>query len=162
MRTLKHTLILMLALTLMLAGCTQRQQVSQPMPTQEVDVAQLADDMLAALTIDDDMLEIDRETIVNLYEYDSESIAAFKVYASATMSTANEVGVFKAASAEDVEFIEEMLSYRLQTQKFNYENYVPAEMTKIENAQVLKSGLYVALVVSDDPEPAKKIFNQAF
>ncbi len=159
MKMLKYAAALTLVVALLLAGCTQQQPTD---PKKEVDIATLADDMLAALTVDDEMMEIDQQTITNLYEYDSESIAAFKVYASASMSTANEVAVFKAATEEDVEFIEEMLSYRVQTQKFNYENYVPAEMVKIENAQVMKSGLYVALVVSDNPEPAQKVFQGAF
>ena len=158
MRTLRSIFALTLAIALLLTGCTQRPQTS----AKEVDIAKLADDMLASLTIDDDMMELNKDTIVNLYEYDAESIDTFKVYASATMSTANEVAVFKAANSEGVEYIEEMLSLRIQTQKFNYENYVPAEMAKIENAQILKNGLYVAMIVNDDPAPAKTIFEKAF
>lgn len=157
MRTLKSIFALTLAMALLLTGCTRPQTT-----TKDVDVAKLADDMLASLTIDDEMMELNQDTIVNLYEYDAESIAAFKVYASATMSTANEVAVFKAANSEGVEYIQEMLSLRIQTQKFNYENYVPAEMSKIENAQILKNGLYVAMIVNDDPAPAKAIFEKAF
>lgn len=159
MKHMKSVLAVLLAMTLMLAGCGRPSTSDQQAAP---DVAALADDMKSASTLDDEFINVDSDILGNLYEYDAESISAFSVYTSATMSTPEEIAVFVAADAESVNYIEEMIDYRLQTLRFSYEDYAPLEMPKIENAKVLTNGLYVTLIICEDPAPAQDVFEKAF
>lgn len=127
-----------------------------------VDVAKLADDMYAALTFDDEMMELSPEVLPNLYEYDPEEVVAFKVYTCATGGSADEVAVFQGDDDAAMEYIEQMVGFRLDTLKSNFEDYRPEEMSKIENAKVLTNGYVTALVVSNDTAAAEEVFQKAF
>ena len=50
---------------------------------------------------------------------------------------------------------------RLKNQKTAFEDYVPAEMTKLNNAVLVKKGNMVVLCVADDYAAAKKIVDKA-
>ena len=84
------------------------------------------------------------------------------MYTSSTMSTPEEIAVFKAADEASVEYVEEMVKLRLQNLKFSYEDYQPLEMPKIENAVIETKGLYTAFIVCGDPEPVQDVFEKAF
>ena len=44
---------------------------------------------------------------------------------------------------------------RIQSQRDGFENYVPEELTKLEQPVVVQAGQYVILVISDDNDAAK-------
>jgi len=157
MKLFKNVLIVLLAVV-MLCACGG----SKPAELPEPDVAQLADDMFAAVELEDELMSIDTTIMGNLYEYDEECIAEAAVYTSSTMSTPEEVAVFKAADADSVEYVEEMVKLRLQNLEFSYEDYQPLEMPKIENAKIVTKGLYTAFIVCADPAPAEEVFEKAF
>ena len=121
-----------------------------------VDVKKLADDMYAAMTFDDEMMELSAEVLPNIYEYDPEEVVDFKVYTCATGGSADEVAVFLADDDAGMEYIEQMVGYRLDTLRSNFEDYRPEEMSKIENAKVLTNGYVTALVVSNDTSARKR------
>ena len=127
-----------------------------------VDVKKLADDMYAAMTFDDEMMELSAEVLPNIYEYDPEEVVDFKVYTCATGGSADEVAVFLADDDAGMEYIEQMVGYRLDTLRSNFEDYRPEEMSKIDNAKVLTNGYVTALVVSNDTSGAEEVFNSAF
>lgn len=182
MRKTSCFLALLLALTMALAGCSSGSSSSQApdasgsapasasasvatsssAPAADVDTAKLADDMYKAMTFDEEMLEVQKEVLPNIYEYDAECVGSFKVYVCATGGSADEIAVFQATSDENVEYLEQMVGYRLDTLKSNFEDYRPDEMVKIENAKVLKSGRIVALVMAADTAPAESVFDAAF
>ncbi len=157
MKLFKNALIVLMAIA-MLCACGG----SEPAELPEPDVARLADDMFAAVELEDELMSIDTDIVGNLYEYDEESIAEAAVYTSSTMSTPEEIAVFKAADADSVEYVEEMIKLRLQNLQFSYEDYAPLEMPKIENAKTITKGLYTALIVCNDPAPAEDVFEKAF
>ena len=157
MKLFKNALIVLLALVL-LCACGGGKTAEMPEP----DVAQLADDMFAAAALEDELMSIDTGIMGNLYEYDDESIAAAAVYTSSTMSTPEEIAVFKAADEASVEYVEEMVKLRLQNLQFSYEDYQPLEMPKIENAVIETKGLYTAFIVCADPAPVQEVFEKAF
>ncbi|MBR5559125.1 MAG: DUF4358 domain-containing protein [Oscillospiraceae bacterium] len=157
MKLFKNALIVILAVV-MLCACGGGKTAELPEP----DVAQLAENMFAAVELEDELMSIDTAIMGNLYEYDSESIAAAAVYTSSTMSTPEEIAVFKAANADSVEYVEEMVKLRLQNLTFSYEDYQPLEMPKIDNAKIITKGLYTAFIVCADPAPAQEVFEKAF
>ena len=158
MKLFKNALIVLLAVVL-LCACGGG---SKPADLPEPDVAKLADDMFAAAVLEDELMSIDTTIVGNLYEYDSECVAEAAVYTSSTMSTPEEIAVFKAADADSVEYVEEMVKLRLQNLQFSYEDYQPLEMPKIENAKIVTKGLYTAFIVCADPAPVQEVFEKAF
>ena len=117
---------------------------------------------ICAMTFDDEMMELSPEVLPNLYEYDPEEVVAFKVYTCSTGGSADEVAVFLGDDDAAMEYIEQMVGYRLDTLKSNFEDYRPEEMSKIENAKVLTNGYVTALVVGNDTAPAEEVFQKAF
>lgn len=158
MKLFKNALIVLLVVVL-LCACGGG---SKPAEMPEPDAAQLAADMFATAQLEDELMSIDTDILGNLYEYDEESIAAAAVYTSSTMSTPEEIAVFKAADEAAVEYVEEMLKLRLQNLQFSYEDYQPLEMPKIENAVIVTKGLYTAFIVCADPAPVQEVFEKAF
>ena len=118
MKLFKNVLIVLFAVML-LCACGGG---SEPANLPEPDVAKLADDMFAAATLEDELMSIDTDIMGNLYEYDQECIAEAAVYTSSTMSTPEEIAVFKAADEASVEYVEEMVKLRLQNLQFSYED----------------------------------------
>ena len=158
MKMLKKALIVLMALVMLCACGGGKAPAQQPQP----DVAELADQMLASVVLEDELMSIDTAVMGNLYEYDADSIAQAAVYTSSTMSTPEEIAVFKAADEDSVKYVEEMVKLRLQNLEFSYADYAPLEMPKIENAKIMTKGLYTALVVCGDPAPAQDVFEKAF
>jgi len=157
MKLFKNVMIVLVAVVL-LCACGG----SKPADLPEPDTAKLAEEMFAAATLEDELMSIDTDIMGNLYEYDEECIAEAAVYTSSTMSTPEEIAVFKAADQASVEYVEEMVKLRLQNLQFSYEDYQPLEMPKIENAVIETKGLYTAFIVCGDPEPAQEVFEKAF
>ncbi len=155
---------IIMAVALIFAGCSQGQEEVAPTGAEVAapDLATLAEDMYSAGTWEDELMLLDPAVVPNLYTLDDSSIAEFAVYASSTMSTPEEVAVFVATDEESLAYVEEMINIRLQNLTFSFEDYLPEEMPKIEDAKVLKNGLYMALVVSGDTAPIEKAFNDAF
>jgi len=157
MKLFKNVMIVLVAVVL-LCACGG----SKPADLPEPDTAKLAEEMFAAATLEDELMSIDTDIMGNLYEYDEECIAEAAVYTSSTMSTPEEIAVFKAADADSVEYVEEMVKLRLQNLQFSYEDYQPLEMPKIENAKIITKGLYTAFIVCADPAPVQDVFEKAF
>lgn len=121
---------------------------------QTADAGKIADDLKASLTFQDEMMEIEKEVLANYYRVSDEDIEAFKVYKSATGATAEEIAVFTAASGK-LDTVKEAVEMRVEDLGISFEDYVPEEMVKINNAVVVTSGNTVALVVADDSAAAK-------
>lgn len=158
MKKLTDIILIAMLVVMIFAGCSGRGNAVKPEPT----AAQLASDMLAALTMEDELMEISDEVIENIYEIDDEEIAEYKVYVSSSGSTAEEVSVFKAAGKDGISYIETLIELRVQNQKISFQDYVPEEMVKIGSPLILKNGNFVALVLANDTKPAEKVFNSAF
>ncbi len=155
-----------MAIALVFTACSQTQSEGETdTPAAQVappDLATLADNMHAAGTWGDELMLLDPAVIPNLYEVGEGNVAEIFVYSSSTMSTAEEVAIFMAEDEESVAYIEEMIDLRLQSLQFAFEDYIPEEMPKIENAKVITNGLYVALIVADDTSAVEDVFNAAF
>ena len=98
--------------------------------------------------------------ILNYYFFDDANvIEEALVCKSASGATAEEIAVITVKSASDVESVKAAVEMRVEDLAFNFENYVPAEMDKIENAVVATSGRYIILAVADDSAAAQEIID---
>lgn len=153
MTRFKQCAALLCALLLLaLAGCSGGEK--------EVDAAALADELKNGLTFQDEMTAATDAIRDTLYAIDGADVAQGKLYTSSG-ATAEEIAVFKAKDKEAADRLYKAAEERLENQKTAFEDYVPAEMTKLNNAVLVKKGSMVVLCIADDHAAAKKIVDEA-
>lgn len=153
-KILAFALSLILALCL-LAGC------SGP-SGKNIDGDALYSD-LKTISFTDELIDMDMSAIENYYFFDDTGvIEKARVCKSASGATAEEIAVVTVKSSSDVESVKKALEMRVDDLGFNFENYVPTEMDKINKAIVTSSGRTVVLVVTDDLENAQAIIDKYF
>ena len=128
-------------LTLLISACGTKSQT--------VDVDQLTDELLTQVDFEDELTEVDSGMVATLYGI--EGAEEQKVYMSSGATT-EEIAVFRFATEKDAQTGLDTLSQRLESRKEDYANYMPDEVTRLENAVLKCSGCYVALCVSSGDE----------
>lgn len=113
------------------------------------------------VTFKDAMTEGDDAMFSARYNLDSELVEDKAMYVG-TLATAEEITVIKVKDAGDVQAAKDAVNAHLEDQKTAFENYIPEEMPKIENALVLTQGNYVLLAVADDTSKVKETFEAQF
>lgn len=137
-----------LLIALMVSACGNKE-------TADVDINQLADDLLEKVAFEDELTELDAGMIPDIYGV--EGAVEQRVYMSSG-ATAEEVAVFLFATEEDAQAGQEALEQRLESRKEDFGNYMPDELTRLENAVLKRSGCCVVLCVSSGDE-AKEVIN---
>ena len=115
--------------------------------------ADVVEAVASQLTFKDELMTLEDKMVANIYNLDEEKLAE---------KTAEEVSVFKVKDAADVGMVQDAINERIEDQKIAYENYVPAEMAKINNAAVYTNGSYVILVMADDTSKVEELFQAQF
>lgn len=116
----------------------------------------------AEITFKDEMMTLDDGIVFNFYNIDEEKLAEKSCYVSSSRATAEEVSVFKVKDAADMQVVRDAVAQRIEDQKIAYENYVPEEMVKINNAVTYESGNYLILVMADDVSKVEEAFKAQF
>ena len=123
--------------------------------------ADVVEAVASQLTFKDELMTLEDKMVANIYNLDEEKLAEKTVRTSAPRATAEEVSVFKVKDAA-VGMVQDAINERIEDQKIAYENYVPAEMAKINNAAVYTNGSYVILVMADDTSKVEELFQAQF
>ena len=144
MKTKVMSVVCVLALLLTLTACGGSD--SQPQKS----AAEIADAIYSTQTFQDTLNAIDSDMLSDYYRIDAADLNDSKVYVSGSFSTAEEIAVFQASSSDAVENIKKAIDTRLEDLKLAFENYVPGEMTKINDPVLITKGTTVVLVLADD------------
>ena len=144
MKTKVMSVVCVLALLLTLTACGG--SYSQPQKS----AAEIADAIYSTQTFQDTLNAIDADMLGDYYRIDAADLTDSKVYVSGSFSTAEEIAVFQASSSDAVENIKKAIDTRLEDLKLAFENYVPGEMTKINDPVLITKGTTVVLVLADD------------
>ena len=144
MKTKVMSVVCVLALLLTLTACGGSD--SQPQKS----AAEIADAIYSTQTFQDTLNAIDADMLGDYYRIDAADLTDSKVYVSGSFSTAEEIAVFQASSSGAVENIKKAIDTRLEDLKLAFENYVPGEMTKINDPVLITKGTTVVLVLADD------------
>ncbi len=144
MKTKVMSVVCVLALLLTLTACGGSD--SQPQKS----AAEIADAIYSTQTFQDTLNAIDADMLGDYYRIDAADLTDSKVYVSGSFSTAEEIAVFQASSSDAVENIKKAIDTRLEDLKLAFENYVPGEMTKINDPVLITKGTTVVLVLADD------------
>lgn len=133
-----------------LAGCGGKKA--------DFDVAALGNDLATKITYVDTLSQMDIDTASMFMNLSDIGITKASIYEGAG-GTAEEIVVFECASEEDAKKAEEALKTRVAEQIENFTDYVPGELTKLNDAVIKVSGKYAVLSVSDTPDEARKIID---
>ena len=151
--------ILCVMLVLGLAACGGDNADSKSV---DVDVNQLADDMLAALDPQGELTEVSGDVAANFYEM-GDFVKEYKIYVSG-MYIAEEVAVFRLTDPGKAEDGKTMVENRIAALKKSFDGYLPEEFASMnENALVLSKGDIVCFLVGLNPgrDAAKEVFDKA-
>ena len=140
----------------LLTGCSEKET-----GTKDISVSDLAKELSEQITFEDSMSIIEQDVVSYLYQFEDGVVADQAVYES-TGATAEEIAVFKADSSKQVETITKAVDARIASQKQAFENYVPKELTKLEDPVIEVNGNYVVLCVSNDNTKSKEIIDSYF
>ena len=77
-------------------------------------------------------------------------------------STAEEVAVFTAPDEATASTMKNNVQEFLNDQKTSFEDYIPEEAQRIDDAVLVVKGNYVILCVSGDSDKAQEIIDNAF
>ena len=127
----------------------------------EIQVQALADQLLAEVSFEDQLSQVDQNTALMLYGLEESQVADFAVYAGSG-ATAEEIAVFEAVDGDAAKAVQEGMQARLSSQISDYGDYRPQEVPKLESAVVKTSGNYVVLCVSADNDAAADLIEEAF
>lgn len=109
----------------------------------------------------DTMSYVDDAQFYNLYRIDEAKVADKSMYVG-TLASAEEITVIRVKDTADVQAAKDAIAGRLEDKKLAFQDYIPAEMAKIQSAQIYIHGAYVMLVVADDTSKAESAFNAQF
>ena len=118
---------------------------------ESVDLAALAQTLLADGSFDDALAQIDDDTVTMLYGIDN---AVEQVVYIGSGATPEEIALFSFATAAEAEAGFALAQMRIADQKEAFSDYNAWEMPKLEDAVVKQYGTYVVLCVSGDSSAA--------
>ncbi len=147
----KQTLAVLLT-ALLLTSCSSK-------PAADVDIELLAESIVETVVFDDDLAVIEDSMIPMLYDIDGYVDA---VLYKGSGATAEEVAIFQMGSDSDAKDAYEDAKAHIESQIKAYENYMPGEVARLEEAVVRRDGCYVSVVVSADPDAAEKLLEDTF
>lgn len=126
--------------------------------TVSLDVTALAAELAAADLFDDIITEIPAAAAERFYGYEAADVTACALYQS-TAAAAEEVFVAECAGSEALARVKAGAEARIEEQIASYENYVPAEVPKLESAILMTEGNTLIFVVCADYEGAQSILD---
>ncbi|MDD2213792.1 MAG: DUF4358 domain-containing protein [Oscillospiraceae bacterium] len=141
---------------LLLAGCST---AGGGKKAGSVDLAKLRDDLLADISFESEMTPLDDSLFDRYYSFDP-SLAVEKYVVVSNGWTVEEIALFQAADEDKAKTIEAAMQERVEDQKKAFEDYVPAELTKLQSPVIVRSGVYVGMCISGDDSKAQEIMDQ--
>lgn len=153
---MKKLICLMAAIVMLLtlAACGQGQPAETTAPA---DLAALYDSMAPSLP---EMLLMDSDMMFNFCGIDSEKCGqALAAIASDGLRT-DEIWLIEA-DEETLDAIEALANTRLRMKAEETESYAPDQYLVVQEAQLLRKGAYLALIVTPEAEALAKLVTDA-
>lgn len=141
---------------LMMSGCGAKTEPTASGNAIKVEPQKMADYIVQNTTFKDDMSAVDKDIFLSLYNLDDTTVKDAVLYAS-TGATAEEVAVITGVDQKSLDIIEKACEQRVEAQKQAFENYVPAELTKLKTPVIKRVGNAVIFIVCDDSSKAEKL-----
>ncbi len=129
----------------------------------ELDASGLGNALLTSGLFEDELTAGEPDVIYEFYNIDASDVKEAKVYFS-TGATAEEIAIFVAADQAAADKIAQGAKTRVEDLKSSFEQYLPAEMQKLNDPVLMEAGNpegnYVILCICNDTAKAKDIIEQ--
>ncbi len=117
----------------------------------KADTAKIAKEIVSKVKFKDTLSKVGDSIVLSNYGIDTKHVLSASLYVSGG-STAEEVAVFEADNAKNTEKVVECIKQRIEKKKKDFENYIPAEMTKLNNPTIVVKGNIVVLCLADEAD----------
>lgn len=114
----------------------------------DYNTAKIGEELLKNVKFKDTMSKVGDALAVSNYNLDTSYVLSASLYVSGG-STAEEVAVFEVSSADKVKDVVALIEDRIKNKKKDFETYMPAEMTKLNNPYIITKGKVVVLCLAD-------------
>ena len=124
-----------------------------------INMQKLTDELINAQIFDDDLSLIDRDSIIKKYSFNSEKIKNINSYVG-TGATAEEILIVELVDKNDIKETKETIQKKIEERKQDFQNYLPKEVSKLENYNLECEGNYIILCISNNYDKAKEVINK--
>ncbi len=124
-----------------------------------VDIDALAGALNTGIAYEDPLEKLDDGMVGMLYAVDG--LVTGSVVYMGSGATAEEIAVFACNDANTAKNeVRPIVEEHVEDQIESFRDYVPGEVTKLEQAVIRQAGSYVVLSVSNDPDAANSILDE--
>lgn len=150
---MKKTLIGVIILVTLLSfcGCTKGAENKG-----DIDIGSLANQIVETAKLSNGVFLVESEIALKMY--DIEDDIQIITYASSG-SSAEEVSVFKAENVTDANTVMEKVQRRVADRQEEYKDYMPEQVSKLENAIIEQRDIYVFLCISSSSDDVKELIS---
>lgn len=158
MTTCKKILLALTALAVALtaAGCSSRGGA-----VADINPDAAAQTILEQVEFQAELTKADQGAAENYYKLD-DTVVEYAIYINSGTVPAEEVAVIKVKDEASRESAEKIINKRLEDLRFQFEDYHPEELVKINDPVIVSKGDAVILVLADDTAAAKKVVDGLF
>ena len=119
-----------------------------------LDMPKLAEELINAQIFEDQLNEVDKESIIKKYNLNAEKIKNVDAYVG-TGATAEEILIMELLDKEDISETKKIVETQIEERKLDFQDYLPKEVFKLENYILESKGNYIVLCISKDSDKAK-------
>ena len=111
----------------------------------------IAKSTLSTVNFEDELTKVSDTLLISNYKVDMSKLYSASMYLGGGV-TAEEVAVFEAISEAEAKNIEKLAEERIERKKLDYEDYIPAEMTKLNAPYIVRKGNTVIVCIANSAD----------
>ena len=123
-----------------------------------INMQELATHLINAQIFEDSLAQIDKDSIIKKWGFDSENIKDMVSYVG-TGATAEEILIMEIYDSKDKDKVKKIIEEKIEERKIDFQNYLPKEVFKLENYYLKIKNNYIILCISNDYDKANKVIN---
>lgn len=141
----------------MFTGCSKNNKKLAKYP----EVSEIEEAILKEIDVAE-TVKLDDKKLGRIYGIEAEELEGYFVYVSTSNVKADEVAVFKLKESTKENGVKSRIEERLIQLSKSFEDYIPAESTKIKNKIIEVKGNYILVVVSKSSDKIVTAFEKCF
>ena len=122
----------------------------------KIDVKSISKSIAEKIEFKDQLAEININLLTSLYGINPDEVLNASIYMGGG-ATAEEIAVFELKDKKSADDIEEKIAERIENKKHDFENYIPQEMTKLNDPLIVKTDKLIILCLPDDNDKAEQV-----
>ena len=114
-----------------------------------IDTAKIGEAIVNTISFKDELIKVSDSLVISAYMPNPENVYSASLFLGGG-ATAEEVAVFELKSGKYAKELEALAKKRIERKKKDFENYIPAEVAKLESPVIVRKSNLVAVCVADD------------